>query len=581
MSSEIGHSPQPRRTQSAEGRENYTYRSARDIIINNITNNYYARRNSDADATVAPVVIRDVVNLTSQGPAALGYKYTNPESKYPAPQDGLDTQTPEELDHAREQEVLASKAAKVAVPFWSLPSDADKDNAFSSMMPTLVKVFDTMKDVPAILVSKKLASYVEEAVDQAREYETAVAESKVVSTMKSRGDDGLDDPITKTKEQSRISADKVISLLADFWIKAGLLPPNEQASGVVVTSPVQQDHQETTPLGRQTPYQPEWPEGWLRSPTIEGFAPPAPDESHTIKDAMLENVVNQARGLIRARDYHEDFCYNYDRECGKFVRTRRPWDSRRTSIIQQEFSRRFVPEVHVGKVRLQDARQKYTEAQRKAREAGIPELFLGYVESVDVWSEDTEEIDHDDFDGVNRVPQRRIGLRNEVLERELYPPRQRVADWRIKIAPTSPLQNTAAALDSSPNFTSSSSHDDDSMHVAGPSRENCGPNQESTSLEKSTARGVADEIGKFPIVETAPRVKRPEQTSETSLNTRKEPPHLAAKTSHPGSPAVPAHLIGAPASVPMASSTAGLEERTESQAPVASTHATLMRSKNS
>jgi hypothetical protein len=84
------------------------------------------------------------------------------------------------------------------------------------MMPTLVKVFVTMKDVPAILVSKKLASYIEEAVDQARDYETAVAESRVVSMGKSIGDDGLHDPITKTKERSRISADKVISLLADI-----------------------------------------------------------------------------------------------------------------------------------------------------------------------------------------------------------------------------------------------------------------------------------------------------------------------------------------------------------------------------
>jgi hypothetical protein len=229
---------------------------------------------------------------------------------------------------------------------------------------------------------------------------------------------------------------------------------------------------------------------------------------------MLENVVNQARCLIRARDYHEDFCYNHDRECGKYVRTRRSRDSRRTSIIQQEFSRRFVPEVQVGKARLQDARQKYTEAQRKAREAGVPELFLGYVESVDVWSEDTKEIDHDDFDGVNRVPQRRIGSRNEVLERELYPSRQRVADWRINIVPTSPLQDTAAALDSSPNSTSSSSHDNDSMHVAGPSREDCAPHQESTPFEKSTA-GVADVISKIPSVEFAPRVKKPQQTSET------------------------------------------------------------------
>lgn len=173
-------------------------------------------------------------------------------------------------------------------------------------------------------------------------------------------------------------------------------------------------------------------------------------------------LAKRAQDLIRARDDHENLCYKYDEQCANYVRICRGWDSRDKFKIQQEFSHRFPCKTKESKRELQKARTEYLEAQEQAREAGVPEVLLNYVKSVDVCSDDSEEIDRDDFFfGVTRVPRRPVGTRTEVIKRDLYPSCQRLYDWRLDVEPTVPLEDSVVVLnDSSPGRAGSNFNDE-------------------------------------------------------------------------------------------------------------------------
>jgi hypothetical protein len=141
---------------------------------------------------------------------------------------------------------------------------------------------------------------------------------------------------------------------------------------------------------------------------------------------------------------------------------------RNTAEIHEEFGRVFVKEVALDRASVEAARTAYLDAQSRARDAGNPERCLAYVESIDIESEDSEEIRKADRSAMREVPRRLNRPRGYVLEQELYPPVHRIRDWVNNVESAAPVLEEELDLEISPE---SAPHGKRSLHKSDQDRD--------------------------------------------------------------------------------------------------------------
>jgi hypothetical protein len=143
----------------------------------------------------------------------------------------------------------------------------------------------------------------------------------------------------------------------------------------------------------------------------------------------LNELATKAQILIKVRDRFDSHCHDWKRRSRDYLENQRKHDQREPAEIQQEFRRIFEEEVALDRASVLGAREAYLNAQSRAKKAGISDRCLGYVESIDLHSEDSEEIRKADRSALKEVPQRLNRPRGYVIDRELYPPAHRVKGW--------------------------------------------------------------------------------------------------------------------------------------------------------
>jgi hypothetical protein len=155
--------------------------------------------------------------------------------------------------------------------------------------------------------------------------------------------------------------------------------------------------------------------------------------------AHLDEVATKAQNLTRTRNRFDHYCHNYAQRSREYVENQQKHDKRNTAEIQEEFGRVFVKEVALDRASVEAARTAYLDVQSRARDAGIPERCLGYVESIDIESEDSKEIRKVDRSAMREVPRRLNRPRGYVIEQELYPPVHRTRDWVNNVESAAPV----------------------------------------------------------------------------------------------------------------------------------------------
>jgi hypothetical protein len=179
-------------------------------------------------------------------------------------------------------------------------------------------------------------------------------------------------------------------------------------------------------------------------------------------------VATQAQNLIRTRNRFDNYCHNYARWSRKYGERNQKYDKKNTAEIQKEFGRVFVKEVALDRATVEAARTAYLDAQSRARDAGNPERCLAYVESIDIESEDSEEIRKADRSAMREVPRRLNRPRGYVLEQELYPTVHRIRDWVNNVESAAPVLEEELDLEISPE---SAPHGKRSLHKSDQDRD--------------------------------------------------------------------------------------------------------------
>jgi hypothetical protein len=313
---------------------------------------------------------------------------------------------------------------------WKLDGEYQPTKLYSRKVPGMIEAHDGEKPALAILLSDNLAFRIQKALVLGRNYrksrKVALGKIRVLEAQQKIG--GTSEFLRSNDAEIRMLENEIDEgaiewarcrreadeLLDMIWVKAAILAPrDDDLDGDEIE---EREH--------------------VKKGGYQRFGEHADPEDMI---AHLDEVATQAQNLIRARNRFDHYCHNYARWSREYVENQQKHDLRNTAEIQEEFGRVFVKEVALDRASVVAARTAYLDAQSRARDAGIPERCLGYVESIDIESEDSEEIRKADRSAMREVPRRLNRPHGYVIERELYLPVHRIRDWVNNVESAAPV----------------------------------------------------------------------------------------------------------------------------------------------
>jgi hypothetical protein len=307
---------------------------------------------------------------------------------------------------------------------WKSEGEYRPTNLYSTKAPGMIEAHDGEKPALAILLSNNLAYRLQRAMVIGRNHRTA--ENKAILRIKELEAqiEKVNSPEVWTINGAEIrkledEIDEGAIALAHIWREA-----NELLDMVWVKAVI------SAPKEKEV-YENEW-ERRNRERKSRDQAHNNRSGEHESREHILTHLnelATKAQILIKARDRFDSHCHDWKRRSRDYLENQRKHDQREPAEIQQEFRRIFEEEVALDRASVLGAREAYLNAQSRAKKAGISDRCLGYVESIDLHSEDSEEIRKADRSALKEVPRRLNRPRGYVIDRELYPPAHRVKDW--------------------------------------------------------------------------------------------------------------------------------------------------------